>query len=89
MKTNPKPYYVTTLKNQQTDMFRQKGTCTDKQTDTHTQTRNKYIVIILVRQTHRVPKTWVAGWHCASGKFLRVTLKIALRSFRTLWKISR
>ena len=24
-----------------------------------------------------------------SGKFLRVTLKIALRSFRTLWKISR
>ena len=43
----------------------------------------------------RVPKTWVAGWHChpesfcASGKFLRVTLKIALRSFRTLWKISR
>ena len=30
----------------------------------------------------RVPKTWVAGWHChpesfcASGKFLRVTLKL-------------
>ena len=41
------------------------------------------------------PKTWVAGWHChpesfcASGKFLRVTLKIARGSLRTLWKISR
>ena len=40
-------------------------------------------------------KTWVAGWHCrpesfcSSGKILLVTLKIALGSFRTLWKISR
>ena len=43
----------------------------------------------------RVPKTWVAGWHChpesfcASGKFLRVTIEIALGSFRMVWKVSR
>ena len=42
----------------------------------------------------RGAKTWVAGWHChpesfcASGKFLRVTLEIALGSFRTLQIIS-
>ena len=41
------------------------------------------------------PKTLVAQWHChlqsvcASGKFLRVTLEIAVRSVRTVWKISR
>ena len=38
----------------------------------------------------RGPKTMVAWWHCysesfcASGKFLRVTLEIALGSFRTV-----
>ena len=43
---------------------------------------------------HRGTKTIVASWHChpesfcASGKFLRVTLEIALGSFQTVWKIS-
>ena len=42
---------------------------------------------------YRGAKTLVAGWHChpesfcAFGEFLRVTLEIALGSFRTIWKI--
>ena len=42
----------------------------------------------------RGPKTIVASWHChpesfcASGKFLRVTLEIALGRFRTVSKVS-
>ena len=45
-------------------------------------------------QEDRGTKTIVASWHChpesfcASGKFLRVTLEIALGSFQTVWKIS-
>ena len=42
----------------------------------------------------RGPKTIVASWHChpesfcASGKFLRITLGIAVGSFRMVWKVS-
>ena len=42
----------------------------------------------------RVPKTIVASWFairkrfCASGKFLRITLEIALESFQMVWKVS-
>ena len=41
----------------------------------------------------RGTKTIMASWHyhpksfCASGKFLRVTLEIALGTFRMVWKV--
>ena len=47
-----------------------------------------------INNAARGTKTIVALWHChpeifcVSGKFLRITLEIALESFQMVWKVS-